>query len=216
MADLLYIVKDPETGRFSRKLALATALNRVDNQLPAANSFRWERLGSHENSRRFRNYDRFEASLKQELDTAEEGDIIRTMGGGVIVPVRAVWRVQPTNAPSCAVPKIRALWDWTYGHHPAAHSAGVCVCKRILGSNEWSAHASGRAMDVVASVREMQIIVREWVQNAQQFGLVTVIHRGKVWSPTEGWHTYTGADQHYGHIHGNVQYDPYKTPACAA
>jgi hypothetical protein len=111
-------------------------------------------------------------------------------------------------------------------------SAGCFVCKKIVGSNSWSQHSWGNALDlfpmggvplaiIQARLRDIANAVvyqakhKTKANRLRKLDVAEVIdHDGRrIWTPSQGWHDYQGSTG--AHIH--VSASPLRTgvPPCA-
>ena len=102
---------------------------------------------------------------------------------------------------------------------------GVFSCRKIAGTNYWSQHAWGNALDLfpkdsrdndeIAGAAVTQATKRTFANRGRKLDLSNVIDHlnGRIWTPGTGWHEYNGTVGP--HVH--VQAAPIKTgtPACA-
>lgn len=104
-------------------------------------------------------------------------------------------------------------------------SGGVFNCRKISGTNVWSQHAWGNALDLfptesrfndeIARAAVTQATKRTVANRGRKLELSNVIDHlnSRIWTPGTGWHDYSGSVGP--HVH--VQAAPIKTgtPACA-
>jgi hypothetical protein len=102
---------------------------------------------------------------------------------------------------------------------------GVYSCRKISGTNYWSQHSWGNAVDLfpelvrhnddIAKAAVTQATKRTWANRGRKLELSNVIDHlnSRVWTPGTGWHPYNGSVGP--HVH--VQAAPIKTgqPPCA-
>jgi hypothetical protein len=102
---------------------------------------------------------------------------------------------------------------------------GVFSCRKIAGTNYWSQHAWGNALDLfptdskyndeIARAAVTQATKRTFANRGRKLDLSNVIDHlnGRIWTPGTGWHEYNGTVGP--HVH--VQAAPIKTgiPPCA-
>ncbi len=101
---------------------------------------------------------------------------------------------------------------------------GVYNCRKIAGSNSWSEHSFGNAVDLFCHEADMQqigdAVVRQTTKTTKaNGGMLVPVHyviiTGSVWTADRGWHPYTG---YHPPTHVHVDFDPLhtgQTPACA-
>lgn len=115
---------------------------------------------------------------------------------------------------------------------PKISFAAVFVCKKIVGSNSWSQHSWGNAVDVFPMPnsqpsyvqKELRAIADAVVYNAthktranrmRKLDVAEVIDHDaqRIWTPSEGWHPYGGTKGPHIHVSGA----PLRTgrPPCA-
>lgn len=212
MDNLSYRYETP-AGAFSKKVTAREVAANAAQRLRGPYNYRQRgKKGIH----RFNQKDRFVEAYKNALVNAEEGNVFIAGDGKRSISCRVVWRVQPPAPDKSWPKKIQTIWTDVFAEFPTAHSLGVCDCRPIAGSTTWSAHAFCKAIDFGASSRVMVQIANWCVAHAKELGIVCVIHNGRIWEPGIGWHTYTGVDPHYTHVHVNIAYNPSATPKCAA
>lgn len=83
---------------------------------------------------------------------------------------------------------------------------GICVCKKIKGSDDWSDHSWGAAIDCgnsSSSATAMQSLADFAVKNHVDYKVKYVIHNYHIWSATDDWkqRRYDGVDPHVTHVH---------------
>jgi len=102
---------------------------------------------------------------------------------------------------------------------------GVFSCRKIAGTDTWSQHAWGHAVDLfpteprfndeIAKAAVIQATKRTVANRGRKLELSNVIDHlnSRIWTPGTGWHEYSGTVGP--HVH--VQAAPIKTgkPACA-
>ena len=90
-----------------------------------------------------------------------------------------------------------------YGYNP----------RKIAGTNTWSQHASGRALDVrtnaeVAAELAYADGLCDWlVDHAEEIGLQSIIWNGRIWGgPSEKWfwRPFSGRNKHTDHVHFEI------------
>jgi hypothetical protein len=110
--------------------------------------------------------------------------------------------------------------------------AAVFVCKKIVGSNSWSQHSWGNAVDLFPTPNSQPVYVQKELREIANTVVYhtthkTVANRGRkldvaevidhdaqrIWTPSEGWHPYGGTPGPHIHVSGK----PLKTgtPPCA-
>lgn len=136
----------------------------------------------------------------------------------------------PVNSTSVITPPCKR-----YALSVAQHSAvakfiqyaGVFNCRKIHGSDSWSQHAYGNAVDLFADASRLRRIANNIVAQATRTTwankgkLVPVAHviwatgEGGIWTPDRGWHSYDGYHPAT-HVHADFYPQGTGTPACAA
>jgi hypothetical protein len=94
-------------------------------------------------------------------------------------------------------------------------SLGGPVCKYISGTRTPSQHCKFRAPDPGCNAWDFALhkggrysVARVWelahflAANADELALAHLIHQDQIWTPTEGWHHYTGVP-HHTHLHAD-------------
>jgi hypothetical protein len=103
--------------------------------------------------------------------------------------------VHPNDSPIIAalIPFTEKLWDITaYGW-------------RAVGSVPGSLHPHGRAADLmISSFQQGDEIADYLVKNAATFNAQEIIWNRRIWTPSKGWHPYTGPSPHTDHVHIGV------------
>lgn len=77
---------------------------------------------------------------------------------------------------------IKTIGGWRASDSidPQGHPAGVAL--------DWMTNDGANLADYL-------------VGNAQQLGVIQVINNRKIWTPSQGWHAYTGSNPHTDHVH---------------
>ncbi len=147
------------------------------------------------------------------LESAEGADVLHVEAAGEELQVRAI--LTKSYRPGVDVdPNISAFWSFIQRRAPKAVSWGIFSCRAIAGTDTYSGHAWLKAIDIHGPRLVMALVARLAVHKAKAFKLVVVIYNGRIWTPTAGWHTYTGQCPHQQHVHVNVEY-PSSVPPCA-
>jgi hypothetical protein len=113
---------------------------------------------------------------------------------------------------------------------PYIARAGVYNCRPIAGSSSWSQHSWGNAVDLfpklpigddaadrrrIAAAVVAQAKHRTLANRGRRLAVAEVIdHSGRtIWTPSQGWHPYTGTTGDHVHVSGA----PLRTgtPPCA-
>jgi hypothetical protein len=137
--------------------------------------------------------------------------------------------VQSTSVETAAVKRICRVVQRTKTAKRIAYAA-VYACRKISGSSSWSQHSWGNAVDIFPKGDpEVHAAVRKAIRNTVVWQAThkTVANRGRkldvaevidhsgrvIWTPSKGWHTYTGSTGDHVHVSGA----PLKTgtPPCA-
>jgi hypothetical protein len=77
---------------------------------------------------------------------------------------------------------------------------------RAHGSVPNSDHPKGRAIDIMSSGSLAQSIANDFVAQAGSRGVSYVIWNHNIWTPTQGWHHYSGPNPHTDHVHVSFAY----------
>lgn len=89
----------------------------------------------------------------------------------------------------------------------AASKWGVTVGGwRAHGSVPNSDHPKGRAIDIMSSGSLAQGIANDFVSQAGSRGVSYVIWNRHIWTPAQGWHSYSGPNPHTDHVHVSFAY----------
>ncbi len=77
---------------------------------------------------------------------------------------------------------IQTIGGWRASDEidPNGHPAGVAL--------DWMTDNGGQLADYL-------------VANASQLGVIQVINNRRIWTPSQGWHAYTGSNPHTDHVH---------------
>lgn len=137
----------------------------------------------------------------------------------------------PVNSTSVITPACKTFITDVYQRSSPSRRglvlfAGVYNCRKISGSSSWSQHSWGNAADIFAHEADLEAIAHNVVLQRQQDTYANqgrrqpvhyVIWRegpGGIWSPTQGWHDYSG---YHPPTHVHVDFDPFQTgtPPCA-
>jgi hypothetical protein len=149
------------------------------------------------------------------LSTLKENERIRVRDGDDDLVLLAQ-RI-PTFIETPGNDKIDAVHTFVFRKfEKQVFSLGICVCKKIVGSNTYSQHAFCNAEDYGAgNMLWLQRIARAVVREAKagRLDVEHVIVGDQIWTKGVGWHTYTGNF----HFHVHVDCDPNKggVPPCA-
>ena len=137
----------------------------------------------------------------------------------------------PVNSVS-AISKPCHEWAFDVAQRswPSRHGlisfAGVFNCRHIAGSNSWSQHAFGNAIDEFADESNLEAIAHNAVLQATEKtfanrGVKQPVHyviwkdgAGGIWSPDRGWHSYDGFHPPT-HVHVDFLPEFEGTPPCA-
>jgi hypothetical protein len=126
-------------------------------------------------------------------------------------PPTAAGKAGPTND---VLRYIHALDQSFHGWS----NLGICVCKKVIGSSDWSDHSTCSAIDIGGSPNTLRGIVAFTVQHASELQVKYVIYLTKIWTPAEGWHTYSGVahltHEHVSFLDGGDANDPANRIAC--
>lgn len=130
--------------------------------------------------------------------------------GEKLAPNRPV--AQPGTTPHATggtSPAIRQIQRAARRKYPWIVSLGVCSCRHIQGSSEWSQHAWCNAWDIAAVGPVGDMLARWFVSQAGTLPIAQVIWKGQ--EQLHGGSVY----DHYTHIH--ISGDPMRsgTPPCA-
>ncbi len=137
--------------------------------------------------------------------------------------------VQSTSTETAAIKRVVRVVQRAKIHRSISF-AQVFVCKQIDASSQYSQHAWGNACDLFPSgdieshAARRRAIANFVVKNTTQRTLANlgrklavaevIDHSGRrIWTPSRGWHTYTGATGDHVHVSGA----PLRTgtPPCA-
>jgi len=106
--------------------------------------------------------------------------------------------------------------------------ASVYVCKKIYGSDSWSQHSWGNATDIFPTTdneqRKLRKIADTVVYHTTHRTVANRLHKlpvsqvidhdgRRIWTPSEGWHAYTGTTGPHIHVSGKPLQDG--KPPCA-
>ncbi len=114
--------------------------------------------------------------------------------------------------------------------HAAISLAQVFACRRIEGSSSWSQHAYGNATDLfpsgdpeshaakrraIANFVVKNTTTRTLANHGRKLAVAEVIDHDarRIWTPSRGWHEYTGTTGDHVHVSGSPLRSG--TPACA-
>ena len=149
--------------------------------------------------------------LRARLAKERVGEVYRVRGDAS--PDRPVAvRVIETAPPPVPTPGIPAVdqfvgylkdrWDGRW------ENWGICVCKHIAGTWNWSDHAYCAAIDVHGSADLMAGVAAFAASNAEKLHITYVIYNRRIWTRAEGWHYYSGSDPHTDHVHVSFEHGP--------
>lgn len=103
----------------------------------------------------------------------------------------------------------KALMSWFLGAYAddGGKNLGIFNCRPVRGGKNTSLHGEGRAGDLGVNPHGAAWgweVANFLVQNSAELGVQCVIYARKIWSgsyPDKGWRDYTGAADHFDHLH---------------
>ena len=105
-------------------------------------------------------------------------------------------------------PGALALQAWlldTYGRRGAVTGGGIYNCRRVLGSQSWSLHAEGRALDLMVTPGWVPVgdqVLAQLGQFGLELGLQRIIWWHQVYDhESPGGRDYYGTSPHTDHLH---------------
>lgn len=81
---------------------------------------------------------------------------------------------------------------------------GIFCCKKTVGTNVWSDHSWGAAIDVgfaTTPAAKKMAFAKKAVEVAARYQIKYVIYNSRIWNSEDKWHSYTGSDPHTSHVH---------------
>lgn len=84
---------------------------------------------------------------------------------------------------------------------------GIFCCKKTLGTEVWSDHSWGAAIDVGFSTtphKRKLAFAKKAIEVAPTYQIKYVIYNYRIWTPENSekkWRSYTGSDPHTSHVH---------------
>ena len=78
---------------------------------------------------------------------------------------------------------------------------GTISHRKVAGTDVWSEHAKGNAIDWHASPADMHQLAIYLVNNFNMLHVQNVIYNRQIWNYPRGWHKYEGVDPHTSHVH---------------
>ena len=117
--------------------------------------------------------------------------------------------------------RIKKVAYASYGFDDQVDCLGTQVCKVILGTNEWSQHSYGNAIDMAFRIAppagvdlpRQDKLADYLVLHAEELEIEHVISRDMAWTRGSGWNHYSG-EYHY-HVHVDCNPQGVGTPGCA-
>jgi hypothetical protein len=110
-------------------------------------------------------------------------------------------------------PAARAWQGWAQANWPGLFGFGVTSIRKIGGTDVWSQHAYGNAVDNFSTFATMQAMATAAFASSGLRDLAHLIFNRQVSSYGGPWHAYTGVSPHTDHVHADFvpQYagDPY-------
>lgn len=113
--------------------------------------------------------------------------------------------------------KIDLIWSVAVSSFPSIINWGICSCRMIAGTSEWSQHAYCNAIDIHASANVMSELFYAMIREAERgrVPIAHIIHSYKIWEPGVGIHSYSGVNPHTDHVHIDAAPNYSGTPSCA-
>lgn len=140
--------------------------------------------------------------------------VIRTSGRRQLIVRAAI--AQPKLIDTTGNARVDAMhtavWDRFHGK---VSSFGICSCRPIDGTNEWSQHAYCNAEDIHGSPSVMQNVANFLVKDHKKYDVCNVIYNHRIWNSPAGWHAYSGINPHTDHVHADFLPQGTGTPPCA-
>lgn len=102
--------------------------------------------------------------------------------------------------PHEVAPEIQRTWDELQARWPSTTNMGTHVVRNIAGTNTLSQHSFGDAIDIGGSPGQLEDEANWLRRKADELGLTELIYQTSIWTPSEGWHPYSGIP-HTNHIH---------------
>ena len=134
------------------------------------------------------------------------------VGNSQSLPYLGASGCSPTQS---LLPGTRDIADMLRASFPGATSYGGYICRKIAGTNTWSVHSTGRAIDLFVSLaggqadNDLGDPIANWlVENAEYVGISFVVWDRASWGahrPAGAKHkAYTGQHPHHDHLHIEV------------
>lgn len=152
------------------------------------------------------------------VDDAPQGPIFTVRAVDVLPEREPSWASSYLGATNTRIDRVARV---AYAYDPEVDCLGSQVCKRIAGTSTWSQHAYGNAIDLAFRIplpvgfdmNRQDQLAGYLAANGRELAIATLIHRDRVWTPSEGWHGYGG--QYHTHIHVDCLPQGTGTPECA-
>lgn len=87
---------------------------------------------------------------------------------------------------------------------------GEVAHRKIAGTDAWSQHAFGNALDWHSTPAIMQQLTDYLVANAKKLNVRNVIYNRRIWNSSKGWHSYK-KHPHTDHVHVDFEKSDTKT-----
>jgi len=130
-----------------------------------------------------------------------------------------VFPVYSTSVETAAIKRVARVLQRAKIHTYIAKGE-VFSCRPIAGTSTWSQHSWGNAIDLFPKapvgddagdrVKIREAVVRQatrrtWANRGRKLAVAEVIdHSGRrIWTPSQGWHTYTGTTGDHVHVSGS-------------
>jgi hypothetical protein len=89
---------------------------------------------------------------------------------------------------------------------------GEIAHRKIAGTDAWSQHTYGNALDWHSTPDVMQQLADYLVNNAKKLNVRNVIYNRRIWNSSKGWYSYTGKHPHTDHVHVDFKKSDTKSP----
>lgn len=113
--------------------------------------------------------------------------------------------------------RIDLIYSYIIDNFNGVVNWGICSCRDIAGTSDWSQHAYCNAVDLHASGSVMAAIFAAVIREAEANNLPVenIIYNRRIWNPGQGLHGYGGENPHTDHVHIDGRPNFNGTPACA-
>lgn len=198
------------TGRIAAGRSLEQVMRAAESRLITGRG-PWAVKVNDKDAGRFKHKPAVLQEFRRALEGGDVGDVYRIRNDRRSIfqarETRPAVRIIDTNGNANA----DKCWSYVKDEFPKVTFLGAYVCKDIAGTSTPSQHSYGNAVDFGAATMSQLHVIANWILvHRVELDIQTIIVDQQIWTPSEGWHTYTG-QRHY-HVHADFQ--PSLSGAC--